>query len=180
MEAVMRAKILATTVVWLALATTAAAQQAQAPDPWMMGPGYNMGYGGMPMMGMMMRGQHVEGRLAFLKAELKITPAQEGVWDDYAKALRANAELMTAMMKDMPHGMGAGWGMMSQGQGMMGGAKAKPLTVPQRLDWMEQHMAQHMEMLAAMKGPTTALYRALDATQKQLADQLLAGPMGMM
>jgi hypothetical protein len=196
MEAVMRMKFMATAIALLALTTPVAAQQAETPNGWMMGPGYNMGYGmgtgGMPMMGMMMGGQHVEGRLAFLKTELKITPAQEGVWDGYAKALRANAELTTTMMKDMRRGMGGGWpvnqnmmgqGMMGQGVtggGMMGDAQAKPLTVPERLDWMEQHMTRHMEMLAAMKGPTEALYQALDATQKQLADQLLAGPMGMM
>jgi hypothetical protein len=193
MEAVMRMKMMAAAVALLTLAAPVAAQQAPTTDSWMMGPGYSMGYGGMPMMGMMNGAQHVEGRLAFLKTELKITPAQEAVWDDYAKALRANAQKMTAMMKNMP---GGGWGMMNsgmmnsgmtnqgmmnQGQGMMsGGAQAKPMTLPQRLDWMEQHMAQHMEMLQAIKGPAEALYKALDAAQKQTADQLLMGPMGMM
>ncbi|MBI2253093.1 MAG: Spy/CpxP family protein refolding chaperone [Proteobacteria bacterium] len=136
--------------------------------------------------------QHVEGRLAFLKTELKITDSQEGVWEDYAKALRANARQMTEMMKNMPHGMAGtgamnqgmmGPGMMNQGmmnQGMMGGAQGKQMTVPQRLDWAEQHMAQHMKMLQAMKAPTTALYQALNPAQKQIADQLLISPMGMM
>ncbi len=184
----MRMRMMAAAVALLAFAAPVAAQQAPTTDSWMMGPGYGMGYGGMPMMGMMNGAQHVEGRLAFLKTELKIVPAQEAVWDDYAKALRANAQQMTAMMKNMP---GGGWGMMNsgmmnqgmmnQGQGMMsGGAQAKPITLPQRLDWMEQHMAQHMEMLQAIKGPTEALYKALDAAQKQTADQLLMGPMGMM
>jgi hypothetical protein len=40
-----------------------------------------IGRGSMPMMGM---GQHVEGRLAFLKAELKISPAQEQLWNEFA------------------------------------------------------------------------------------------------
>jgi len=35
--------------------------------------------------------QHTEGRIAFLKAELKITPAQEAQWDKVADALRQNA-----------------------------------------------------------------------------------------
>lgn len=188
----MRMRMMAVTAMCLALATPVLALSAlaQQADSGMMG----YGYGNMPMMGMMNGGQHVEGRLAFLKTELKITSAQEAVWDDYAKALRTNAQQMTTMMKNMPRGTGGGWGMMNQGmmnqgmmnQGMMsggmmnGGAQAKPMTVPQRLDWMERHMAQHMEMLQAMKGPTEALYKALDATQKQIADQLLMGPMGMM
>ena len=67
--------------------------------------------GGMPMMGMMrmMMGQdgmggmammagHVEGRLAFLKTELKITDAQLSVWNAVADAIRANAKSMTEMM----------------------------------------------------------------------------------
>lgn len=182
----MRRRMMAVTALCVALATPVLAVPAlaQQPDSGMMGYGYGIGYGNMPMMGMMNGGQHVEGRLAFLKTELKITSAQEAVWDDYAKALRANAQQMAAMMKTMPRGMGAGWGMMTQdimnGGTTNGGTQARPMTVPQRLDWMEQRMAQHMEMLQAMKGPTDALYKALDATQKQTADQLLMGPMGMM
>jgi len=40
-------------------------------------------------------------------------------------------------------------------------------------------MAAHMEMLAAIKGPTMQLYGVLSEDQKRLADQLI-GPMGMM
>lgn len=202
----MRQRMMAVTAACLSVLAFATPAPAQQADSWTMGPGYGsgygMGYGNMPMMGMMNGGQRVEGRLAFLKTELKITKAQEAVWDDYAKALRANAQQMTAMMKIMPRGMMGqgmmgqgqgmmnqgmmGQGMMNQGQGMMnqnmmsGGAQAKPMTVPQRLDWMEQHMAQHMQMLQAMKAPTEALYQALDAQQKETADQLLMSPMGMM
>ena len=56
--------------------------------------------GGMPMMGMMqMMGSmadHVEGRIAFLKTELKITDAQQPLWNAVGDAMRANA-------KDMAH-----------------------------------------------------------------------------
>jgi hypothetical protein len=64
--------------------------------------------GNMPMMGMMqmIMGQngmagHVEGRIAFLKTELKITDAQEPLWNAVADAMRANAKEMA----EMPHGM---------------------------------------------------------------------------
>ena len=47
---------------------------------------------------------HIEGRLAFLKAELNITPEQEALWKDYANAVRDNAKTMsgrcTALMGD--------------------------------------------------------------------------------
>src|SRR4051794_20741371 len=51
----------------------------------MMGPG-----GGMPMMRMMQG--HVEGRLGFLKTELKITDAQLPLWNAVADVIRANAK----------------------------------------------------------------------------------------
>ena len=37
------------------------------------------------------RASHIEGRIAYLKAELKITPAQEAQWDKVAQAMRQNA-----------------------------------------------------------------------------------------
>jgi hypothetical protein len=50
----------------------------------MMGPGMGMMMGSGPMMGLMMgTGPMMEGRLAYLKAELGITDAQTSAWDDY-------------------------------------------------------------------------------------------------
>src|SRR5215471_1719663 len=54
-----------------------------------------MGRDGMAMMGAM--GRHVEGRLAFLKTELKITDAQLPLWSAVADAMRANAKTMGDM-----------------------------------------------------------------------------------
>src|SRR4029450_1766 len=55
--------------------------------------------GMMQMMGMMGRGtdgmatiDRVEGRIAFLRAELKITDAQANAWNGFADTLRANAK----------------------------------------------------------------------------------------
>src|SRR5215467_1255550 len=58
-----------------------------------------MGRDGMGMMGAMAR--HVEGRLAFLKTELKITDAQLPLWNALADAIRANAKSMGAMAEGM-------------------------------------------------------------------------------
>jgi hypothetical protein len=85
-----------------------------APAPAMPG-GSMSGAGGMPMMGMMrMMGPdgmgmsmmpamagHVEGRLAYLKTELKVTDAQLPLWNAVADAIRADAKAMG----DMPGGM---------------------------------------------------------------------------
>jgi hypothetical protein len=183
----MRALILAAAV---AVLTGTAAIAQQSPQQPMMGgqmPGAMMDYGGMghmmmgqdmmgqgmmdqggmPMMGMN-PSQHIEGRLAFLKTELKITEAQAAPWNAYADAVRASAKRMGELMDQTMSS-----GMMMQGQpGMM-------MSLPDRLNWAEQHMAAHMEMLAAIKEPTMQLYGALSDDQKRLADQLI-GPMGMM
>jgi LTXXQ motif family protein len=85
-----------------------AQDQSQQQDPWngwmMMGPRGMMGYGG-PGSWMMGQGgfnqatcnvmaNHIEGRLAYIKAELKITEAQGSLWNAYADAARDNANAM--------------------------------------------------------------------------------------
>jgi hypothetical protein len=202
-EEPMRALILATVVA--AMTSTAAIAQQSPQQPMMGGqmPGAMMQYGGMghmmmgqgmmgqgmmdqggmPMMGMN-PSQHIEGRLAFLKTELKITEAQAAPWNAYADAVRANAKRMGELMDQMMSGnmaMQGQPGMMMQGQSgmMMQGQSGMMMSLPDRLNRAEQHMAAHMEMLAAIKGPTMQLYGALSEEQKRLADQLI-GPMGMM
>lgn len=118
----------------------------------MMGPG-----GGMPMMRMMQG--HVEGRLAFLKTELKITDAQMPLWNAVADAIRANAKDRMGMME----------GMMGQGT-----------TLPDRLAAHEKMMVAHLEALRKFKSAVDPLYAALSDDQKKTADELLMGPMGMM
>jgi len=47
----------------------------------------------------MMPSEHVEGRIAFLKTELKITDAQLPQWNAFADALRNSAGQMRAAMQ---------------------------------------------------------------------------------
>jgi LTXXQ motif family protein len=130
---------------------------------------------GMPMMGMMrmMMGQegiggmsmmmagHVEGRLAFLKTELKITDAQLPQWNAVADAIRANAKTMGGMAEGMIGGMQTG-------------------TLPEKLAAREKMMTAHLEALRKFKAAVDPLYAALSDEQKKTADELLIGPMGMM
>ena len=118
-----------------------------------------MGRDGMAMMGAMAR--HVEGRLAFLKTELKITDAQLPLWNAVADAMRANAKTMGDM---------AG--------GMMGGSQTA--TLPDKLAMREKMMTAHLEALRKFKATADPLYAALSDEQKKTADELLIGPMGMM
>ena len=60
--------------------------------------------GGMDMM----PGQHVEGRVAYLKAELGITDAQLPQWNAFADAMRNGAKTMqSAMAANMGQGIPA-------------------------------------------------------------------------
>jgi len=145
------------------------------PAAGMRGPGMPgggmAGSGGMPMMAMMM-GQdgmggmsmmagHVEGRLAFLKTELKITDAQLPLWNGVADAIRASAKSVSEMSGPMMGGMHTG-------------------TLPEKLAAREKMMTAHLEALRKFKAAVDPLYAALSDEQKKTADELLIGPIGMM
>jgi hypothetical protein len=162
----------------------APAKRGQGPGygmgPGMMGPGYGYGYGygmGPGMMGsgygmgpgMMGRGGgpgqregYVEGRIAFLKTELKITPDQAKLWDAYADALRASAKTMAGMHAAMTTIMTA-------------------TALPERLDAVESVMTERLDAFKQTKAAALPLYAALSAEQKATADEIMpAMGMGMM
>jgi hypothetical protein len=129
------------------------------------GPG-RMGMMGMAGMGMMGMADHVEGRIAFLRAELKITEAQMPQWNTFADALRANARQMKEMSTTM-----MGGGMMGQGHASV--------SALDRLDHMEKMMSAMVEAVKGTKAALAPLYAVLIDEQKKVADQLIHGPMGM-
>ena len=126
----------------------------------MMGMMQMMGGGDAPGMGMI---DHVEGRIAFLRTELKITDGQAGTWNAFAAALRANAQnLGTA-------------------RGAMMGQTGQPQvqTLAQRLDAQERWLTARLDGTRAIKTAFTKLYDVLSQDQKKTADELLAPHMGM-
>ena len=129
----------------------------------MMMPGMTSGRD-CPMMGMMQRGgagpMHVEGRLAFLVAELGITDAQKEAWTAYAAALRKNLEGMRSTHVDMMKAMQTG----------------NPVD---RLNTRISAMEGRLNALREMKPALEQFYATLNADQKAKADQLLTG-MGCM
>ena len=127
----------------------------------------------MPMMQNMMAmmsaqtgmiAEHVEGRIAGLKTELKITEAQTPQWNRFADALRATAKSMNEMHQSMMT--------MKQGQA------AKPL--PERFAARQQAMSAHLAALKAEREALQPLYASFSDEQKKIADELRIGPMGMM
>lgn len=124
-----------------------------------------MGPGMMPMMrqhgAMGLPFEHVEGRIAFLKAELKITEAQAGPWTAFADTLRSNAKAHQAVHEQMTKG------------GM-------PSSWPDRLAFQQKALSTRLDALKALESAAKPLYAVLTDEQKTLADRLLPGPMGMM
>ena len=145
------------------------APQAGRTGPGMMGGMMGQGQAGpagmMPMMNMMMGMQsgaeHVEGRLAFIKAELKITDAQAPQWNVFAEAVRRNAGSMAEMRKSMM------------------GAEGAPATLLERLAREDKLVAAHLAALKKTEEAVTQLYGVLTDDQKKVADTIVVGPMGM-
>ena len=130
----------------------------------MMGQGQAGPAGMMPMMNMMSQAgaDHIEGRLAFIKAELKITDAQTPQWTAFAEAVRRNAGSMAEM-----------------GKSMMGGGQGAPATLPERLAREDKLVAAHLAALKKTEEAVTQLYGVLTDDQKKVADTIVVGPMGM-
>jgi hypothetical protein len=115
------------------------------------------GMGGMAMI------DHVEGQIAFLRTELKITDAQNAAWNTFADALRANAKSLAKVRASM---------MPQQG--------AASQTLVDRLSVQEKWLAACLEGTRAIKSALTNLIGSFSDEQKKAADELLAPHMGMM
>ncbi len=164
------------------LAASLGAAQAQTPAPaavvpmpaaMPMGAAGGQGMGGdmgkmmegmMPMMRMMhamMAPERVEGHIAFLRTELKITDAQLPQWNTFADVLRKNAKAMT------------------EARGMMMQATTA-MSAPDRADQEVKKLTMRLEAIKASSAATKALYAVLTDVQKKTADELLMPAMGPM
>jgi hypothetical protein len=172
----------------LALAIAAPASLAASESGWwdrmgrMMGGGPAMGkWGEGPMMmgrygtdgmsgSMMGLGvdvmlDRVDGRLAYLKTELKITDDQTSAWDELSTTIRSTAETHNAMMRSMMEEFTSGEFL------------KKPL--PDRLTLQVTHLEARLEQVRAVHASVDKLYAVLTAEQKEIADQIVLPTMGM-
>lgn len=97
--------------------------------------------------------QFVAGRIAFLKAELKITPQQEAQWNKVAEAMRVNAKAIDAARAQKAEG---------------------PQTAVQALEGRNRFadtMAKNTERMLTAFRP---LYQNLSPDQQKMADEILA------
>jgi hypothetical protein len=147
----------------LALAGVTPAMADDDEDSW----GWRMGWMMRHMMGPDMNdmSERVEGRLAFLRTELKITEDQMPAWDKFAKAVRSTSETSGAMMKSHMEEM------------RDGSFLEKPL--PDRLAFMETMMSARLEEVKGVHVAFTELYATLTNEQKKEADKIALPMMGM-
>ena len=98
---------------------------------------------------------HLDGQLAYWRAELHLTDAQGAPWDAFAKAVRDSAgKLQPAMMAAM------------QANG--------EIAAPDQLDRRIAFLSTQLDAMRAVQAAAKPLYDALTADQKKIADELMA------
>src|SRR3954471_5517252 len=98
--------------------------------------------------------EHIEGRIAFLKTELRITDVQKPQWDTFADALRAVARTHQSIHEQMTKaGMPSSW--------------------PERLAFQQKALSTRLNSLSALEAAAKPLYVLLTDEQRKLADQFL-------
>jgi hypothetical protein len=112
------------------------------------------------MMGAKFGADHLEGRLAFIKTELKITDAQIPQWNALADAIRSNVDSMAEIQKSMTGG--------------------SPTTLLERLAREDKMETAHLAALKKTEETVARLYAVLADDQKKVADTIVVGPMGML
>ena len=141
---------------------------------WGRGSGWGMGsmmggWGGRgPMVGyydgdyMLDR---IDGRLAFLEAELKITEEQAPAWEELSEVIRETAESHNGAM-----------------QAMMGTTQDEDfwkMPLPDRLAFQQAHMETRLEEVKATSQALEKFYAVLNDDQKKVADEIVLPTMGM-
>jgi hypothetical protein len=99
--------------------------------------------------------QLVAGRIAFLKTELQITPAQEALWEPVAAAMRDNAQALDQAIKTARGDRGA-------------------MNAVQRVALRENFDKLRAENDARFLAALKPLYASLSLEQQQMADRLMA------
>ena len=118
-----------------------------------------MGYGPDAML------DRIDGRLAYMKTELKITDAQTAAWDELAKVIHDTAETHNALMREMKKDVRSG--------------DFFEIPLPERLTVQQTHMEARLEQIKSVKAAVDKLYALLDDDQKKTADDIVLPSMGM-
>jgi hypothetical protein len=97
--------------------------------------------------------ERLEGRIAFLKAELQITDKQTPDWNQLADALRSSRQHLLEARKLL--------------------VMDDKVTGSERLEHYERHLSERLEAIKSARAAFGRLYASLNDGQKQTADAIL-------
>lgn len=106
--------------------------------------------------------RHIEGRIAFVRAELEINDAQQPAWNAFADALRNQARAMAQLQASM-----------------MAGAMMPP-TLLNRLEQQERVLSVRLEGVRNLRATYAQLSQVLNDPQRMMAEELISHHLGMM
>jgi hypothetical protein len=160
-------KIAAAAIIATGVATAVSAQGGPRGERgWGMWGGNGPGWGMGMMWGRGSRGdgpdwmlERIEGHLAFMKAEIKITEAQTAAWNRLADTVRTAAKHHNERMRAV--------------------FAQEPKTLPERLDAQEQFMSVRLEEIKTIKVALKGLYDVLSEDQRKEADDMGIPMVGM-
>lgn len=96
----------------------------------------------------------IDGRTAFLRAELRITEAQAPAWNQFADALRSSRQHLLEARQQLA-------------------APANAVAATARLEQYERHLGARLEALRTARASFSQLHTILDEHQKHVADELV-------
>lgn len=99
--------------------------------------------------------RYLEGRLAFMKAELKLNEAQAKQWDAFAAALRENAAKLTEAYKQPDRDA------------------VEKMSPAERIGWYEKALAARLDAVKRARAALEPLYAGLSDDQKKLFDRFV-------
>jgi periplasmic protein CpxP/Spy len=135
-----------------ALLLLPAAAAAQSSPQGAQPPGASSPLAGHPVAGKNAE-ERVERRISELRAQLRITPAEQQQWDQFASVMRENARDMDRIF-------------------IQRAEQLESMTAMQNMQSYEQIAEAHAQHLQKLVAAFQSLYDAMPDQQKQLADQV--------
>jgi len=109
--------------------------------------------------------EHIDGQLAYLETELKITEAQTPQWNVFANTFRADKEKNARLCKSTENEQAR--------------SKMMSASLPESLGMMAARLTAQLESLRAMEAAIQPLYSILSKEQKKTADEIMKGAPGL-
>lgn len=107
--------------------------------------------------------EHIDGQLAYIKAELKITEAQESQWNVFAGMFREDKEKQARACKTAQE----------QSRSLVSAS------LPESMKMMAGYLTERLDSLRSMAAAVQPLYAILSKAQKKTADEIMKGAPGV-